>query len=244
MLKRSIPIMTINNSSLVKNKQFKPYKYLGDPINSLKIFNEKGVDELIILDISQNTIKPEFQFIQTLANEAFMPIAYGGGINSIEQMRILLRMGIEKVSLNTAAFLNPGLITEAAELFGSQSIVCSIDYKKNILGKNTAYINNGQTSTKEDPLQLAKKYESLGAGEILLTSIDRECTRTGYDVKILEQMTKQIKIPIIVNGGASCKQDLEFAIEKYGASGSAAGSLFSLHGKHDAVLISYINLND
>lgn len=244
MLKRSIPVMTIDNSSLVKNRQFRSYKYLGDPINALKIFNEKGVDELIILDISQNIEKPDYELIRSLSGEAFMPITYGGGISSIEQMRKLFRMGIEKIAINTSAYTNNQLIKESSELFGSQSVVCSIDYKKNIFGKNIAYINGGSSSTKEDPVELAKKYESFGAGEILLTSIDKECTWSGYDVKILQQVTSQVSIPVIINGGASSREDLIKAIDLYGASGSAAGSLFSLQGKHNAVLISYINLNE
>ena len=243
ILKRSIPVLTIDDSDLVKNRQFKSYKYIGDPINAVKIFNEKGVDELIVLDITKGKREPDYNLIQSLTNEAFMPLTYGGGISSIEQMKKIYRMGIEKISINSAAYTNPKLIKEAAAYFGSQSVVCAIDYKKDLFGRYYAYIDNGQKRAKTGLYDLAKEYESLGAGELMLTCIDRESMKCGYDFETLKKIADSVEIPIIVNGGASSRLDLIEAIDNYGASAAAAGSLFILHGVHDAVLITYINLN-
>lgn len=243
MLRRSIPILTIDDSDLVKRKQFKKYKYVGDPINAVKIFNEKGADELVVLDITLDKSEPDYDFIQSFTNEAFMPLTYGGGITTIEQMKKIFRLGVEKISLNTAAYKTPELIEEAVSFFGSQSIIGSIDYKKDILGRTFCYINNGKVKTKYNPVDLAIHYEKLGMGELLVTSIELEGTKKGYDFKQLQQIINSVNIPVVVNGGCASKEELIRVIDHYGAAGAGAGALFVLQGIHDAVLISYKNIN-
>lgn len=243
MLRRSIPILTVEDSDLVKTKQFKDYKYVGDPINAVKIFNEKGVDELVVLDITNDKSGPDYDLIKSFANEAFMPLTYGGGVTTIEQMKKIFRLGVEKISLNTAAYKSPDLVREAVSFFGSQSIVGSIDYKKDLLGRTYCFINNGRVKTKFNPIDLAKYYESIGIGELLVTSIDKEGTKKGYDFKTLDKLIKSVNIPVISNGGASSKKQLIEMIDKFGAAGAAAGALFVFQGVHDAVLVSYENIN-
>lgn len=243
MLRRAIPVLTIDDSDLVKKKQFKDYKYVGDPINAVKIFNEKYVDELIVLDITKDKVEPDYNLIKSFTNEAFMPLTYGGGVSTIEQMKKIYRLGVEKISLNSTAFKDPELIKEAVSFFGSQSVVASIDYKNDVLGRTYCYINNGKNKTKYSPVNLAKHYEKIGVGELLITSIEREGTKKGYDYKLLEEVIKSVNIPVIVNGGASSREELIKAIDISGAAAAAAGALFVLQGIHDAVLISYENIN-
>lgn len=238
---RVIPCLLLKGSGLVKTVKFKDPKYVGDPRNALKIFNEKEADEIVILDISATleNRSPNFELIREVVDEAFMPLGYGGGIKNIEEIRRLLNIGVEKAIINTAAFQNPHLIEEAAKIFGSQSIVISIDIKKSLLGSSLVYVSNGKTSTKLDPVIYAKKMESLGAGELLINSIDRDGTMTGYDVQIIKQIADAVTIPVVACGGAGKLADLRVAVKEGGASAVAAGSLFVFHGKHRAVLISY-----
>lgn len=243
MLKRAIPVLTINDGDLVKNKQFKDYKYLGDPINAVKIFNEKGVDEIIILDITKNKNGPDLDLIKSFVDEAFMPLTYGGGISNIEQMKKIFRLGVEKISLNSEININPSFVLEAISYFGSQSIIASIDYKTHLFSGKKCYTNNGQDKINISPKDLARKYEKLGFGEILLTSIELEGTKKGYDFETLKEVVDCVNIPVVINGGAKNRSELIKAIDIYKASGSAAGALFCLQGVHDAVLISYNNLN-
>ncbi len=243
MLRRSIPVLTIDDSDLVKRKQFKDYKYVGDPINAVKIFNEKGADELVVLDITKDKSEPDYKLIQSFTNEAFMPLTYGGGVTSIDQMKKIFRLGVEKISLNTSAFKKPELIKEAVSFFGSQSIVASIDYKKDLLGRTFCYVNNGKDKIKYNPIKLAKHYSELGFGELFITSIEREGTKMGYDTKLLKQVIDTVNIPVIANGGASGKEELINIIDNIGAAAAAAGALFVFQGIHDAVLITYENIN-
>jgi len=237
---RVIPALLIQNGGLVKSVKFKDHKYVGDPINAVKIFNEKEVDEIAILDISATAQKrgPDLQVIRDLAGEAFMPLGYGGGITKLEEVKALIFAGVEKVILNTSAFHNPGLITDAAKIIGSQGVVVSIDVKKNIWGKTNVYVQNGTKNTSMDPVAYARQMESAGAGEILLNSIDRDGTYSGFDLELIKRVSESVSIPLIALGGASGLPDFEQAI-RHGASAVCAGSLFVFQRPHRAVLISY-----
>ena len=237
---RLIPVLLIRNNGLVKSIKFKDHKYVGDPINTVKIFNEKEVDEIVILDISatENSRPPDIAKIKEIAGEAFMPMAYGGGITTLEQIKAIINCGVEKVVLNTSAVNNPDLLRSAADWIGSQSLVVSIDVKKNIWGKYKVYGRNGKASTGWDPVDFARETERLGAGEIILNSIDRDGTFDGYDLNILKAVSGAVNIPVVALGGASGMEDFVEAI-RAGASAVAAGSFFVFQKPHRAVLISY-----
>ena len=243
---RMIPVLLLQNGGLVKGTQFKDHKYIGDPINAVKIFNEKEVDELILIDISatKENREPDYQAISDIANEAFMPIGYGGGISKIEQIEKIISLGVEKVIINSAAFQTPSLITDAVKHPGRQSIVVSIDVKRALIGGYHVAISNGRIKTREKPIEYAKKMEGLGAGELILCSIDREGTAQGYDLKLLDAVSKAVDIPVVGLGGAGCLQDLADAKNQTAVSGLAAGDFFVFHGKHKAVLITYPKYSD
>ena len=237
---RVIPVLLVNGTKLVKTIKFKNATYVGDPINAVKIFNDKEVDELILLDITATVEnrKPNVDFISKITNECFMPLCYGGGIKNIDQIKTLLNMGIEKIALNTSAVENTNLITEAANLFGNQSIVVSIDVRKNIFGKYSIFTRSGKKNMKTDPVKFAKEMEDRGAGEIMLNSIDRDGTYLGYDLELIHKMTDSVNIPLIASGGARNVNNFVEAV-KSGASAVSAGSMFVFHGKHRAVLINF-----
>jgi cyclase len=238
---RVIPCLLLRGEGLEKGVRFKNYKYVGDPINAVRIFSEKEVDELLFLDIfatRENRI-PLPDFIQRIADESFMPFGVGGGIRTVQDIRRLLSAGAEKVSINTAAVENPPLIKEASEVFGSQSIVVSIDAKQGWSGSYRVYTRAGTNRTKLDPVSWALQVEDLGAGEILLNSIDRDGTMKGYDLDLIKSVTDAVNIPVIACGGAGKAQDLGDAIRIGGAAAAAAGSLFVFHGPKRAVLINF-----
>ena len=236
---RVIPTLLIDDRNLVKTRKFNNPVYLGDPINAIKIFNEKGVDELAVMDITASSRKaePDYELLEKMASEAFMPLSYGGGIKTIDQMKRLFRIGYEKVIVNTSFVENMDLIKEASEYFGSQSIVCSIDYRKSIFGLN-CFIFDGKQKTKYRPQELAKKAEQMGAGEIILYCMDRDGQRTGYDLGLISEISQNVGIPVIACGGADNVRDMNEAL-KAGASAVAAGSMFVFFGKKQAVLINY-----
>src|SRR6185295_9607110 len=186
---RVIPVLLIHNRGLVKSVKFKDYKYVGDPINAVRIFNEKEVDELAILDIdaSAENRAPDIERIEEIVSEAFMPIAYGGGITTTDQAKKILSAGVEKLILNRSAVKNPVLVSEIAKQFGSQSVVVSIDYKRNLFGRQGVYIENGKTNSGLDPLAFARLMEEAGAGEIMLNSIERDGSFSGYDLEMIEK---------------------------------------------------------
>ncbi|MFH1005705.1 MAG: AglZ/HisF2 family acetamidino modification protein [Bacteroidota bacterium] len=241
---RVIPTLLLKDNGLVKTRCFKNEVYIGDPINAVKIFNEKEIDEIIILDIDA-TIQsrgPDFAKIADIAGECFMPLCYGGGITTIEEIKKLFFIGIEKISLNTSAVKNPQLISQASKLFGSQSVVISIDVKKKNFDKYYVFINRGKTNTKKEAVAFAKEMEDRGAGEILLTSIGREGTFTGYDWELIQKVSQVVNIPIIACGGAKDADDFVTAV-KYGASAVAAGSMFVFKGKLRGILINFPSQN-
>jgi cyclase len=237
---RVIPVLLLKKGGLYKSVKFRDHKYVGDPINAVKIFNEKEVDELVILDTdaTKEGRAPNIKQISEIAGEAFMPVGYGGGITSIEQAKRILFEGIEKVVFNTSAIGDPDLISEAARQFGSSSVVVSIDVKKDWLGRYKAFSKSGSVNTGMDPLQLARRMQESGAGEIFLTSIDRDGTYTGYDLALVKSIAGKLSIPVIICGGASSVEDFKPAIDS-GASAVAAGSMFVFQRPHNAVLINY-----
>lgn len=237
---RVIPTLLLHNGGLIKSIKFKDYQYVGDPINAVKIFNEKEVDEIALIDINATSEgrSPNIDQITKIAGEAFMPMSYGGGISNIEQIKEILYNGIEKIIINTAAHVNPNLISEAARLFGSQSVVVSIDVKKNIFSGYKVFIRNGSKNTGLTPSGFAKFAEELGAGEILLNSIDLDGTFKGYNINLIKEVSENVSIPVIAIGGAASVSDFKKAIAA-GASAVAAGSMLIFQGPHRAVLISY-----
>lgn len=237
---RVIPTLLLDGNGLVKTKKFSDPKYIGDPINAVKIFNDKEVDEIILIDIyaTKRGSQPNYALIKEIASECFMPLAYGGGIHTVEQAETLFQSGIEKIILNSEIVINPSIITELSNKYGSQAIVISIDVKKNFFGKYSIYINNGKKNTKIDPVEFAKRCENLGAGEIYLTSIDREGMMQGYDIEITKKIAKSINIPLIASGGAGNVIHMTEVVNEGFASAVTAGSLFVFHGKLRGVLIN------
>jgi len=242
MLKiRVMPCLLLRNWGLVKTVKFKNPNYVGDPINAIRIYNEKEVDELIFLDITATPEgkKPPFEMIREISGECFMPLTYGGGINRLEDIKTIFRLGVEKVAINTFAVENQNIIREAAEKFGSQSIIISIDVKRNMFGKYLVSTHGGRQATKLDPVRWAVEMEKAGAGEVLLTSIDRDGTMEGYDLELIKRVTSAISIPLIACGGAGTVQDFVNAVKVGGASAVAAGSMVVYQGKNRGVLIRF-----
>ena len=241
LIPRVIPCLLLKGTGLVKTVRFKDPVYLGDPRNTIKIFNEKEVDELVILDITatQEGKEPNYELLSELTSECFMPLGYGGGIRNLNQIEKLFKLGVEKAAINTAAVEKPDFISEAAKVLGSQSIVVSIDVKRSMLGKYEVYIRNGKQKTGFDPITFAKKMEDTGAGEIILNFVDRDGTMQGYDLEMIRRVTTAVSIPVVACGGAGSIEHFRDAIKKSGASAVAAGSIFVFHGPHRAVLISF-----
>lgn len=238
---RIIPVLTIDGQSLVKTVKFRKPNYLGDPINAIKIFNDKEVDEVVVLDISASAKnkKPDFSFIGEMASECFMPLAYGGGIRDLADIKTLFSLGVEKVILNSVLQDNENLVREAADLYGSQSIVISLDIRKNLFGKYVAAFQNGQKTRKEEIVQLASHCQQLGAGEIILHSIDKEGTFSGPDDQLIKQVSGALKIPLVACGGIASFEDMVSCIRS-GASAVAAGSFFVYRNNDTrSILISY-----
>ena len=227
MLKtRIIPCLQLINESLVKTVKFDKYGYIGDYINTVRIFNELEVDELCFLDIraSREKRKPNIEILHQIADECFMPLSYGGGINTFESAKQILSIGFEKVILNTAAAKNHELVTRIAEHFGAQAVVVSIDVKKNMWGYQV-YINDGTEKLNIDVIDWAKQLEQLGAGEILLTSMDRDGTWSGFDVEITRKVATFVGIPVIANGGAGTIEHIAEVVKNGMASAVALGSM-------------------
>jgi len=238
---RVIPILLLQGPGLVKTVKFKNPVYIGDPINAVKIFNEKEIDELVFLDI-RATIedrKPNFVKIKEIAEECFMPLGYGGGINSLDDIKIIFDIGIEKVILNSIIYSKPNLISEAASIYGSQSIVVSIDVRKSIFNKYNVYSHGGRISVKSELVDILKMVQDAGAGEVILTSIDRDGTMAGYDLELIKKAANLLSIPLVSAGGAGHLHDFVEAIKNGYASAVAAGAMFVFQGVHRAVLISY-----
>jgi cyclase len=247
MLKtRVIPCLLLKGRGLVKTVKFKNPKYVGDPINAVKIFNDKEVDELIFLDIEATVDgrKPPFKLISEIASECFMPLSYGGGLRDLDDIKTIFNLGVEKVIINSYAIENPDFVKEASGCYGSQSIVVAVDVKRNSFGKYEIFSLGGRKKTKLNLVDHVKQMEKLGAGEIFLNSIDRDGTMEGYDIEMMKKVTDTVSIPAIASGGAGKIGDFAEAVRKGGASAVAAGSMFVFHGKHRAVLITYPSIHD
>jgi len=240
---RLIPCLLLDGARLVKTIRFARPAYVGDPINTLKIFNEKEVDELIVLDIgaSRSGTSPNFELIAELASECFMPICYGGGIRSRDDAERLIASGVEKISVNSAALDNPALIGEIARQYGSQAVTVAIDVKQSWWHGPSVWHSGRRRSTGMKPVDWARRATDLGAGEILLTAVDRDGTLQGYDQALVRSVASTVAVPVIACGGAANLADCSAVIHGTGASAAAAGALFVYSGPHRAVLINYPN---
>ncbi len=242
MLKvRLIPCLLLKDTGLVKTISFNKFNYVGDPINTCRIFNELEVDELTFLDIraSVENKEPNYKVLQEISAECFMPVSYGGGIRNLQQVEKILSIGFEKVIINTTALENRKIITEIADNFGSQSLIISVDYRKNLFGKYQVFGNSGNKNYKMHPVEWASEVMNLGAGEILLTSIDREGTWKGFDVELIKLVTDKVKLPVIANGGAGSIDDIADVVNNGGASAVALGSMVVYQAKDMGVLINF-----
>ena len=247
MLKtRVIPCLLLKGKGLVKTVKFENPKYVGDPINAVKIFNDKEVDELIFLDIEATVEgrKPPVKLISEIASECFMPLSYGGGLRNLDDIKAIFNLGVEKVIINSYAIENPRFINEASKFYGNQSIVVAIDVKRSTKGKYEIFSRGGKKKTNLDPVEHAMKMETLGAGEIFLNSIDRDGTMEGYDIGLIKEVAESVTIPVIACGGAGRIEHFVEAVKKAGASAVAAGSMFVFHGKHRAVLTTYPSVEE
>jgi len=240
---RIIPCLLVRDKGLVKTVQFKEHKYIGDPINAVRIFNEKESDELMVIDIdaTRDNREPDYKMIENLAAECRMPLCYGGGVKTVEQAQRIFSLGVEKIAISSAAVSNPGLVAEIARRVGSQSVVVVLDVKKKLFGGYELYTHNGKKATGKSPFEFAARMEELGAGEIVINSIDQDGMMKGYDMNLVEKIRKSITLPLTVLGGAGSLADIGKLISGYGVIGAAAGSLFVFKGIYKAVLINYPN---
>lgn len=241
-----MPCLLLQSGRLVKTRRFKAPVYIGDPINAIKIYNEKEVDELILLDISA-TIEgrePDYPFLESLAEECFMPVCYGGGVRTLTQLRRIFSLGFEKVALNSSAAENPSFVTEAANMYGSQSIVVSIDCKRRFLGGYQVLTKSGRQKVSNDPVRYAQAMENAGAGELLLYSVDRDGTWEGLDIELIRGVCDAVKIPVIACGGAGTLEHVQAAVKRAGASAVALGSMAVFQGKDLGVLIKFPSRHD
>ncbi len=239
---RIIPCLLVHNKGLVKTVRFRDPKYVGDPINAVKIFNEKEVDELMVIDIdaTSHNYEPDYKMIENLAFECRMPLCYGGGIKSVKQAQKIFSLGVEKIAISSAALNSPGIITEIASRVGNQSVVVVLDIKKKPSGsKYEICTHNGTRNTGIDPFDFAIEAGKAGTGEIVLNSIDNDGVMSGYDKHLIRNMREAINIPLTVMGGAGSFEDIGSLIQEHGIIGAAAGSLFVFKGKFRAVLINY-----
>ena len=242
MLKtRIIPCLQLIGDSLVKTVRFGKHGYIGDPINTVRIFNELEIDELCFLDIraSVEGRSPNLSILQQISNECFMPLAYGGGVKDFNTAKRILSIGFEKIVINTEAYRNPQLVPELSDHFGAQAVIGSIDAKKNIWGKYQVYVNDGTEKANVDPVEWAQRLQELGAGEILLTSMDRDGTWTGFDVELTRRVSEAVTIPVIANGGAGNIQHIGEVVKQGHASAVSLGSMVVYQKKEMGVLVNF-----
>jgi len=241
---RIIPCLLVKDKGLVKTVNFRHPKYVGDPINAVRIFNEKEVDELMVLDIdaSSNKQEPDYKMIEYLAAECRMPLCYGGGVTTVEQTKRIFGLGVEKIAISSAAVENHSIVSKMAEQVGNQSVVVVLDVKKRLLGdKYDVWTHNGKTNSGKNPVEFAEELEKLGVGEIVVNSIDNDGVMKGYDMNIVDKIRQVITVPMSVLGGAGSLKDIGQLINRHGIIGAAAGSLFVFKGVYKAVLINYPN---
>lgn len=244
---RVIPCLLIHRKGLVKTVKFASHKYVGDPVNAVKIFNEKEVDELMVLDIDATVENrpPDFTVVRNMAVECRMPFCYGGGVKSVEQARHLIHLGAEKVAFSSAAIENPALLQDTGQTIGVQSVVVVLDYKKPpLFGDPEVFTHNGTKATGRKLYQIIEQLNRLGVGEIVINSIDRDGTMEGYDLKTAEKARAVSDVPLTILGGAGKAEDIVHLVQHFGVIGAAAGSLFVFKGKYRAVLINYLSPED
>lgn len=239
--KRVIPCLLLHKGGLYKTEKFKKARYIGDPINAIKIFNDKEVDELIFLDIDATVEKkePNYKMIEDIASECFMPLCYGGGIKTVDQMKKIFALGVEKISLSSQAVANPQIVKEAASVFGGQSVIVTVDIKRDLFGRRKVFVNNGKTNTKLDAIEFVKNMQDIGAGEIVINSIDNDGMMKGYDLELLKDVKKYSKVPIIALGGAGSLDHIRDAFKIAKVEAAACGSMFVYQGALKGVLINY-----
>lgn len=240
---RIIPCLLLQDNGLVKTTKFKDPKYVGDPINAVRIFNEKEVDELAIFDIDATAlnIEPNYSLIERIANQSRMPLCYGGGIKTVEQAQRIFSLGVEKIAISSSVVDNPELIKDIGCRVGSQSVIVVVDVKKKLFGGYEVFTHNGERSTGIDPFMFIQNVQKLGAGEIIINSIDRDGLMKGYDLSLIEKVRKSTTLPVTILGGAGSLDHMAMAIEENGIIGASAGSLFVFKGPYKAVLINYPN---
>lgn len=243
---RIIPVLLLKEKGLVKSVEFKKYRYIGDPINAVKLFNDLKADELVFLDVLASKEKRliSLDFVKDVGEEANMPFAVGGGIKSIKNIQDIIAAGAEKVIINSYAVENPDFIKEASETFGSSTIVVCIDVKKKFFGGQKTWVKNGSKSTKYDPVEFAKLMEKNGVGEIIIQSIEKDGKMEGYDIDLVRKISEAVTIPIVALGGAGNISHLRAAYKEGFANGLAAGSMFVYHGDNKGVLINYPNKSE
>ena len=242
---RVIPVLLLKNGGLYKTMKFEKPKYVGDPLNAIKIFNEKEVDELIVLDIdaSKNRKEPDYHLIEQFAGECFMPVCYGGGISSFEQAQRIFSLGIEKISLQSSVLNNLDLISEISAVYGNQAVVFSIDLKKNLFGNYKLFSSSNHKTMDVSWKKVAVDAVNAGAGEILINAVDRDGTLQGLDIDILGEIKPLLSVPLIFCGGLNSLENIKLAVSN-GADAVAGGAFFVFNGPHRAVLISYPKYND
>ncbi|MBA6342119.1 imidazole glycerol phosphate synthase subunit HisF [Colwellia sp. MB02u-10] len=239
---RVSPCLLVHNKGLVKTVKFKEPKYVGDPINAVKIFNEKEVDELIVLDIDASITgsEPDYKMIENLANESRMPLCYGGGITTAEQAKKIIKLGVEKVAVSSSALTNSKLLIEMAEIIGRQSVVVVLDVKKSMFGSYEVYTHNGKKKVKKKLDIIIQELEEVGIGELVINSIDNDGVMKGYDMNLAEKVRHLSNVPLTILGGAGSSDDILKLVEKFKVIGASAGSLFVFKGRYKAVLINYL----
>lgn len=244
---RLIPCLLVHNQGLVKTVKFADPKYVGDPINAVRIFNEKAVDELMVVDIDATRLdrEPDYRMVANLATESRMPLSYGGGVRTVEQMQRIIGLGVEKVACSAAAVADPGLVSRAAERVGSQSVIVVVDVRKvGLLRRAEVVTHNATRRTGLDPATFIREIESRGAGEIVLNFVDRDGTMDGYDLDLIETLRTQTSLPVTILGGAGTLDHVAALWRAQGLIGAAAGSLFVFKGRYRAVLINYPNISE
>lgn len=241
LLPRVIPCLLLSRHGLVKTVRFKSPQYIGDPINAIKILNEKRVDELILIDITAGRERgePNYTLLEQIANECYMPLCYGGGVTSLVQAKRIVNLGVEKISINHAAIKTPELVGELVADLGSSSVIVSLDVKRNWRGQYRIFDSWRRRLTHLDPFEHASRLVSMGAGEVFVNDVDRDGTQQGYDLELIKRFTRTMDVPVVACGGAWEKAHLRAVVKNAGASAAAAGSMFVYYGRHKAVLIQY-----
>jgi cyclase len=241
---RVIPVLLLRRRGLVKTVRFKRPRYVGDPINVVKIFNEKEVDEIILTEITASREGkgrgPDFDLLEQIASEAFMPVCYGGGVTTADQAKRILRLGMEKIAVNSAALERPELVRELSETLGAQCVVASVDIRRTIFGRYVVHSHAGKRVPERDPLRWIERLVRLGAGELLVNAVDRDGTMTGCDLALLDQLRGRFDVPLIACGGASSPADMREAVLRGGLAGIGVGARFIYEGPYRAVLVSYL----